>query len=41
MVWLHNFRRIGTRWEIKVHNYVGFVHMGRIRILLRQPAFMG
>lgn len=37
MAWLHNFRRIATRWEVKVRNYVGFVHLGCIRILLRQP----
>ena len=41
MAWLHNFRRIVTRWEYKIENYLGFVHRGCIRILLRQPAFMG
>ncbi len=33
--WLQNFRRILTRWEYHVGNYLGFVHLGRIRILLR------
>lgn len=39
ITWLHSFRRIVTRWEVHVENYVGFVHLGCIRILLRQPAF--
>ena len=33
--WLHNFRRIATRHERQLENYVGFVHLGCIRILLR------
>jgi transposase len=41
MAWLHNFRRLVTRWEVKDTNYLGFVHLGCIRILLRQPAFVG
>ena len=41
MAWLHNFRRIVTRWETKVENYLGFVHLGCVRILLRQTTFMG
>lgn len=41
MAWLHNFRRIVTRYEYHVENYLGFVHLGCIRILLRQPLFMG
>lgn len=40
MAWLHNVRRIVTRWEVRVENYLGFVHLGCIRILLRQPMFM-
>jgi transposase len=39
--WLQNFRRILVRHEYKLENYRGFVHLGCIRILLRQPAFMG
>jgi len=41
MAWLHNFRRIVSRWEVKVENYLGFVQLGCIRILLRQSLFMG
>ena len=33
--WLHNFRRIATRYERQLQNYLGFVHLGYIRILLR------
>jgi transposase len=33
--WLHNFRRIATRHERRLENYLGFVHLGCIRILLR------
>jgi transposase len=34
--WLHNFRRIVTRWEYKAENYLAFVQLGCICILLRQ-----
>ena len=33
--WLHNFRRIATRFEYHAENYLGFVHLGCIKILLR------
>lgn len=33
--WLHNFRRIVTRWEYHVDNYLAFVKLGCARILLR------
>lgn len=33
--WLQNFRRIATRYEYKLQNYLGFVHLGMIRILIR------
>ena len=33
--WLHNFRRLVTRYERRVGNYLGFVHLGCIVILLR------
>ena len=33
--WLQNFRRIATRFEYHVENYLGFVHLGCIKILLR------
>ena len=34
--WLQNFRRILTRHERKAANYLGFVQLGCIKILLRQ-----
>lgn len=34
-VWLHNFRRLVIRYERRVENYLGFVHLGCIVILLR------
>ena len=34
--WLHNFRRLIIRHEYKLENYLGFVHLGCILILLRQ-----
>jgi hypothetical protein len=33
--WLHNFRRIAMRFDVHDENYLGFVHLGCIRILLR------
>jgi transposase len=33
--WPHNFRRIATRFDFHDENYLGFVHLGCIRILLR------
>lgn len=33
--WLKQFRRIATRWEYKADNYLGFLHLGCIAILLR------
>lgn len=33
--WLQNFRRIATRFEYHAENYLGFVHLGYIKILLR------
>ena len=34
--WLHNFRRLVNRWEHDVLNFLGFVHLGCIVILLRR-----
>ena len=34
--WLHNFRRLVVRWERKSENYLGFLQMGCVVILLRQ-----
>jgi transposase len=36
--WLHNCRRVVTRWERHVGNYLGMVQLACARILLR--AFM-
>ena len=33
--WLQNFRRIAMRFDFHDENYLGFVHLGFIRILLR------
>ena len=33
--WLHNFRRIVTRWEYHAENFLGMVQLGCIVILLR------
>ena len=33
---LKQFRRIATRWERKVCNYLGLVHLGCIAIMLRR-----
>lgn len=32
--WLHNFKRIVTRWEYKAENYTGFVKLGVMKLLL-------
>jgi len=34
--WLMRFRRIVTRWENKADNYLGFVKLGCLVILLRR-----
>ncbi len=34
--WLQNHRRLTTRWEWHVENYLGMVHLACILILLRQ-----
>ena len=33
--WLHNYRRLVTRWERHPENFLGFVQLGCICILLR------
>lgn len=32
--WLHNFRRIVVRWERKAENFLAFVRLGMIKVLL-------
>ena len=34
--WLQNYRRINTRYDYYVENYIGFVQLGCIIILLKQ-----
>jgi len=34
--WLLAFRRLVTRWEAKASNFLGFLQLGCIRILLRR-----
>lgn len=34
--WLKNFRRLVTRWEHCATNFLGFLHLGCIMILLRR-----
>lgn len=33
--WLQNFRRLVTRWERHAVNFLGFVQLGCLKILLR------
>jgi len=34
--WLQNFRRIVTRYERRTENYLAFVQLARVSILLRR-----
>lgn len=34
--WLHNFRRLVTRWEWHAQNYFGMVQLGTMLILFRR-----
>ena len=34
--WMHNFRRVVTRWEFKASNFDGFVKLACVMILLRK-----
>ena len=33
--WMQNFRRLVTRWEVKIENFLGFAHLGCLLIHLR------
>lgn len=33
--WMHNFRRLVTRWEYHIENFLGFAHLACLHILLR------
>lgn len=34
--WMHNFRRLVTRWEYHVENFLGFVHLACLLLLLKR-----
>jgi transposase len=34
--WLHNFRRLVTRWEYKESNFLGMLQLACILILMRR-----
>jgi transposase len=33
--WMHTFRRLVTRWEYHIENFLGFVHLACLQMLLR------
>lgn len=33
--WFHNFRRLVTRWEYHVENFLGMVHLACLKLLLK------
>jgi transposase len=33
--WIHNFRRLVTRWEYHIENYLGMVHLACLQMMLR------
>jgi len=33
--WMHNFRRLVTRWEYHIENFLGFVQLACLHMLLR------
>jgi transposase len=33
--WMHNFRRLVTRWEYHIENFLGFVHLACLHLLIR------
>ena len=34
--WMHNFRRLVTRWEVHIENFLGFVQLACVHMLLRR-----
>jgi len=32
--WMHNFRRLVTRWEYHIENFLGFVHLACLHMFL-------
>jgi len=35
LAWMHTFRRLVTRWEYHIENFLGFVHLACLHLLLR------
>jgi transposase len=33
--WMHNCRRLVARWEYHIENFLGFVHLACLRMLLK------
>jgi transposase len=33
--WMHTFRRLVTRWEYHIENFLGFVHLACLHMMLR------
>ena len=33
--WMHNFRRLVTRWEYHIENFLGFVHLACLHMMLK------
>ena len=33
--WIHKFRRLVVRWEYHIENFLGFVHLACLHLLLR------
>jgi transposase len=33
--WMHNFRRLVTRWEYHIENFLGFVHLACLHMMFR------
>ena len=33
--WMHNFRRLVTRWEYHIENFLGFVRLACLHMMLR------
>ncbi len=34
--WMHNFRRLVTRWEHHIENFLGMVHLACLHMMLRR-----
>jgi transposase len=33
--WMHNFRRLVNRWQYHIENFLGFVHLACLHMMLR------